>query len=130
MLGEFTREDEANGGLDLPCGHGLLLVIAAELAGFGSDAVEGVPDEGVEDGHGSLGDSGVRVDLLEDAVDVDVVGLPSLSATSCGATGWHGGRFFYLLDLATSTMVGLAKWTLLVNTGGLIAGSKGVGWVI
>ena len=75
MLGKLTREDEADGGLDLPCRHGLLLVIATQLAGFGSDAVEGVADEGVEDGHGPLGDSGVRVDLLEDAVDVDVVGL-------------------------------------------------------
>jgi hypothetical protein len=32
-------------------------------------------DEGVEDGHGTVGDTGVGVDLLEDLVDVGGVGL-------------------------------------------------------
>ena len=73
MLGEFTWEDEADGGLYFSRGHGLALVVLDEASGFAGDAVEGVTDEGVEDGHGPLGDAGVRVDLLQDAVDVDVV---------------------------------------------------------
>ena len=32
-------------------------------------------DEGVQDGHGTVGDTGVGVDLLEDLVDVGRVGL-------------------------------------------------------
>ena len=50
-----------------------------QLACLAGDATEGVGHEGVQDGHGSLGDSGVRVDLLENAVDVDVVGFFSSS---------------------------------------------------
>ena len=33
---------------------------------LGGDALEDVVDEGVEDGHGAVGDTSVGVDLLED----------------------------------------------------------------
>ena len=75
MLGELTGEDEAHGGLDLAGGHGGLLVVAGELGRLGGDLLEDVVDEGVHDGHGLGGDAGVGVHLLEDLVDVDLVGL-------------------------------------------------------
>ena len=75
MLGKFSGEYETNGGLHLAGGHGVPVVVLAQTAGFGGDPLEGVVDEGVQDGHGALGDSSVRVDLLENAVDVDVVAL-------------------------------------------------------
>ena len=75
MLGELTGEDEAHGGLDLAGGHGGLLVVAGELGRLGGDLLEDVVDEGVHDGHGLGGDAGVGVDLLENLVDVDLVGL-------------------------------------------------------
>ena len=43
------------------------------LIGFDWDLL--TVDEGVEDGHGTVGDTGVGVDLLEDLVDVGRVGL-------------------------------------------------------
>ena len=64
VLGEFSGKDETNGGLDAPSIHGLFPVVLDELSGLAGDSVEGVADEGVEDGHGSLGDSGVGVNLL------------------------------------------------------------------
>ena len=75
VLGELTGEDEAHGGLDLAGGHGGLLVVAGELGRLGGDLLEDVVDEGVHDGHGLGGDAGVGVHLLEDLVDVDLVGL-------------------------------------------------------
>ena len=75
MLGELTGEDEAHSGLDLPGGDGGLLVVAGELGSLGGDLLEDVVDEGVHDGHGLGGDAGVGVDLLENLVDVDLVGL-------------------------------------------------------
>ena len=75
MLGELTGEDEAHSGLDLPGGDGGLLVVAGELGSLGGDLLEDVVDEGVHDGHGLGGDAGVGVHLLEDLVDVDLVGL-------------------------------------------------------
>ena len=90
VLGEFTGEDETDGGLDLAGGHGLALVVHDETSCFTGDTPEGVTDEGVQDAHGPLGDYGVRVDLLEDAVDVDVVGLPRSAAVfpALGSSSW------------------------------------------
>ena len=86
MLGELSGEDETDRGLDLAGGHRVALVVLDQAAGLAGDPPEGVGDEGVEDGHGPLGDAGVRVYLLEDAVDVDVVGLPVLLPPGSGGT--------------------------------------------
>ena len=66
MLGQLAGEDEPYGGLDLARADGRLLVVGSELGRFCCDALEDVVDEGVEDGHGAVGDAGVWVDLLED----------------------------------------------------------------
>lgn len=66
MLGELTRQDEADGGLDFARRDGGLLIVRSELASLGCDTLEDVVDERVQDGHGAVGDTGVRVDLLED----------------------------------------------------------------
>ena len=86
MLGEFTREDEADRGLDFAGRHRRLLVVSRELGGFSRDLLEDVVDERVHDGHSLGGDAGVRVHLLEDLVDVDLVGLGlGLAADLLGA---------------------------------------------
>merc|ERR1712057_93762 len=51
MLGELTREDEADGRLDLPGGEGTLLGVAGQAGGLGGDLLEDVTGEGVHDGH-------------------------------------------------------------------------------
>ena len=86
MLGEFTRQDEADRGLDFAGRHRRLLVVSREAGGFGGDLLEDVVDERVHDGHRLGGDTGVRVDLLEHLVDVDLVGFRlGLAATLLGA---------------------------------------------
>merc|ERR1719265_199732 len=94
VLGELAGEDEADGGLDLASGERGLLVVVAQLAGLAGDASEGVVDEAVEDAHRALGDASVGVHLLEDLVDVDVVGLSALLAAGRGSGGGHAGAFF------------------------------------
>jgi len=94
VLGEFTREDKAYGRLNLSGGHGLLLVVFAQSSCLARDPTKSVGHERVQDGHGSLGDSGVRVDLLEHAVDVDVVGFTVLSPVflsgpTSSSSSWH-----------------------------------------
>ena len=79
MLGELTGKEESDGGLDLTGGEGVLLVVANESGGLGGDLLEDVVDERVHDAHGSLGDTGLGVHLLEDSVDVDGEGLGSSS---------------------------------------------------
>ena len=54
MLGEFSGEEEAYGGLDLSGGEGVLLVVSDELGGFSGNLLEDVVDERVHDAHGSL----------------------------------------------------------------------------
>lgn len=42
MLGQFTREDEADRGLDLAGRDGRLLVVGGELGSLGRDTLEDV----------------------------------------------------------------------------------------
>ena len=86
VLGELTRQDEADRGLDFAGGDRRLLVVSRELGGFGGDLFEDVVDEGVHDAHRLGGDAGVRVHLLQDLVDVDLVGLDLLLGRRLGAT--------------------------------------------
>ena len=97
VLGELTGEQQAHGGLDLPGGEGVLLVVADEAGGLAGNLLEDVVDEGVHDGHGLLGDAGLGVNLLEDTVDVDGESLATsvLLGGSGGllGDGFSGGSF-------------------------------------
>lgn len=42
MLGEFTRKDEADGGLDLAGGDGGLLVVRSKLGGLSRNTLKNV----------------------------------------------------------------------------------------
>ena len=85
MLGQFTRQDQSNGRLDFSGRHGRLLVVSGQLGGFSRDLFEDVVDEGVHDAHRLGGDAGVRVHLLQDLVDVDLVGFDLLLGGLLGA---------------------------------------------
>ena len=88
MLGELTWEEESDGSLDLSGGESVLLVVSDKLGGLKSDFLENIADERVHDVHGSLGDTGLGVHLLEDSVDVDGEGLLSLLLSV--VTSWSG----------------------------------------
>jgi hypothetical protein len=75
VLGQLTRQDQADSSLDLTGGDSRLLCITSQLSGLSGDLVKHVIDERVEDAHGLGGDTGVGVHLLEDLVEVDLVGL-------------------------------------------------------
>lgn len=108
VLGQFTREQKPDGGLDLPTGDGGTLVVVGQTRSLGSNTFENIIDKGVHDGHSLGGDTSVRVNLLEHLVDVDAVALlpPAL---------------FLLVSLADA-LLGLAS--LL---GGLSGGFRGHG---
>ena len=85
MLGKLPREEKSGGGLDLAGGDGELLVVTRKFGGLGSDPLEHLVAEGVHDGHALGGDPGIRVNLLQDLVDVNTVGLLSFRpALLCG----------------------------------------------
>ncbi len=80
MLGEFTGENESDGGLNFAGGEGLCAAVGGELGSLGGDALEEVVDEGVHDAHSLGGNTGIGVNLLEDFVDVDGIGFGPLFA--------------------------------------------------
>ena len=107
VLGQLSGQEETDRGLDLARGDGGPLVVVSQTASLGGDTLEEVVDEGVHDGHGLGGHSGVGVHLLQHLVDVDGVGflplLLALLAVSLGGSGfasllgglsgglgWHG----------------------------------------
>jgi len=123
VLGEFTREDESDRGLNLTGGDGGLLVIGSKLGGLSSNTLENVVDKGVQDGHGTVRDTGVRVNLLEDLVDVGGVGLlPGLGSLLLITRG-SGGLLSSLLWLVSSW--GLASWGLSAGGGLLLSSFRG-----
>eukprot|EP00116_Pleurobrachia_bachei_P005759 sb/3466021/ len=75
VFGEFTGQKQPDGGLDLSGGDGLSLVVVSQSRGLSGDPLKDVVHERVHDRHGLGADSSVRVDLLEDLVDVDGVRL-------------------------------------------------------
>ena len=73
VLGQFTGEEEPDGGLDLPGGDGGPLVVVGQTGSFSSDTFEDIVDERVHDAHGLGGDTSVGMDLLQHLVDVDSI---------------------------------------------------------
>ena len=78
VFGQFTREEEPDGSLDLPGGDGGPLVVVGQAGSFSSDTFKDIVDKGVHDAHGLGGDTSVGVDLFQHLVDVDGVGLLAL----------------------------------------------------
>jgi len=73
VLGQFTGQQETNGGLDLPAGDGGTLVVVRQTRSFRGDTLEDVVDEAVHDAHRLAGDTGVGMYLFQHLVDVDRV---------------------------------------------------------
>ena len=100
MLCEFSWKDEFARRLDVASRHGLFLAVLAETSSFRSNLLEGVVHKGIQDGHSFLGDSNLRVDLLQDFVDVDVEGFISFASTwlvagaACWSSSWHDSSLF------------------------------------
>ena len=87
MLGEFTREHESDSSLDFSGRKGGLLVVSSKASSFRSNAFKDIIDEVVHDGHALLGNTSIRVDLLQDFVNVGAVGFSALLALGLGAFG-------------------------------------------
>merc|ERR1719381_172875 len=79
VLSQFSGQKKTDGGLDLPGGYGRPLVVMGQLARLSSNPLKQVIHEGVHDGHSLRGDSSVRMNLLQNLVDVDSVGLLPLA---------------------------------------------------
>ena len=77
MLGQLTREQQPDCGLDLSARDGGAFVVVSQARGLRGDALKDVIDEAVHDGHGLAGNASVGVYLLQHLVDVDGVGLLS-----------------------------------------------------
>jgi len=93
VLGQFTRQDETDSGLDLAGRDRRLLGVLSQTRGLLSDALKDIINERVEDGHGLVRNTGIRVDLLQHLVDVRGVGLLAglLALLLVGVSGSFGG---------------------------------------
>lgn len=73
-------------------------------------------DKGVQDRHGSVGDTGIWVNLLEDLVDVGAVGLLSRLGSLLLVSRWCGSLLASLLLLSWSLAgrtLACDSWSLL-----------------
>ncbi|KAI7811691.1 histone 2, partial [Triplophysa rosa] len=98
VFGQLTGQQQTDGGLDLSGSDGGALVVVSETRCLTADALKDVVDERVHDAHGLRGDTGVRMNLLQDFIHVDSVTLlPGLSALLYSLPGGLGGGFLRAL---------------------------------
>jgi hypothetical protein len=116
VLSQLTREEETNSSLDFARGDGGPLVVVGKAGSLSSDALKDVIDKRVHDAHGLGGDASVRVDLLEDLVDVDGIGLLSFAVLSLlVALGDVLGSLASLLDSLAGSFGGHVDCTGVVE---------------
>ena len=82
MLGQFARQQQPDGGLDLSTADGRALVVVREPRRLAGDPLEDVVHERVHDAHGLAGDARVGMHLLQHLIDVDAEALLSSSSSS------------------------------------------------
>ena len=131
MLGQFTGEEQSDGGLDLSGRDGLALVVMSEAGSLSCDPLEDVVHERVHDGHALGADSGVGVHLLQDFVDVDGVRflpLPLAFLVTDGTAGllsclllgflssnWRHLKLGFLRFLSEIERLGCSKLGVILN---------------
>ena len=100
MLCQFTWQHQSHSSLNLTRAESGLLVVSGKFSCLTSNPFKDVIDERVHDGHTLLADTSIRVDLLEDLVNVGAVSLSALLrlfATSSSLLGGSLGSFGRLL---------------------------------
>ena len=70
VLGKFSRQHETDGSLNFARRKSSLLAESGQTSSFRGNAIKDIVDKGVHDGHALFGDSGIRMNLLEYAVNV------------------------------------------------------------
>ena len=110
MLGQLSGQEEPDSSLDLTGGDGGPLVVVSQLGGLSSNPLKDVVDERVHNAHGLGRDSGVRVDLLENLVNVDsirllpLLSLGTLLTSPLLGLGGINLRLARLLDVLTNSL--------------------------
>ena len=99
MLGKFTWKEKFDSRLDFAAWKSSFSVVSNQLAGFTCKSVKSVINKWVHDVHSFLADSDLRVNLLQDLVDVKREGFNSFfvsnsdgcssSTNSFGSFSWH-----------------------------------------
>ncbi|XDV52486.1 hypothetical protein PO909_021213, partial [Leuciscus waleckii] len=91
VFGQLSGQQQTHGGLDLSRSDCGALVVVREARRLTGDALKDVVDERVHDAHRLGGDAGVRMNLLQDFVDINSIALlPGLSALLSSFTGGLG----------------------------------------
>ena len=89
MFGEFTGKHETNSSLDLSGRKSRLLVVTSKTGSLRGNTIKDIVNERVHNGHASLRNTSLLMNLLEHLVDVRRIRLDSLLASSAG--GLLGG---------------------------------------
>ncbi|CAB4067693.1 H2B [Lepeophtheirus salmonis] len=88
VLGQLSGEEKTDCSLDFSGGDGGPLVVVSETRRFGSDSLKDIVHEGVHDAHGLGRDASVRVDLLQDLINVNGIGFfPLVGSPLSGSFG-------------------------------------------
>ena len=79
VLGQFTRQQQTNSGLNFPTGDGRSFVVVSQTRCFGGNAFENIINKTVHDTHGFARNTSVWMHLLQHFVDVDGIRFLTLA---------------------------------------------------
>ena len=75
MLGKLSWKDQSDSSLDLSACDGGSLVVVSQSGCLSCDSLKHIIDKAVHDAHGFARNSSVRMNLLENLVDIDTIAL-------------------------------------------------------
>ena len=106
MLAKFSRYCDLDGCLDILGRHNALVSLVLENRSFFGKVPIELKNDGVHDHHPTLGNSNIRVNLLENLVDLGLEVLLSLEKSFLGSlwldclnSGWSASASFLILRL-------------------------------
>jgi hypothetical protein len=88
VLGQLTREDEADGGLDFTGGDSGLLVVGSKLAGLGGNTLEDICWEGRDKGQTRRAMTRVRRVGLDDCLPLTKEFRMDMARLEIPVSGW------------------------------------------
>merc|ERR1719228_2011592 len=91
MLGQFSGKQKTDGSLDFSGSDRRPFVVVSQTGRFGGNSFKNVIDKRVHDAHGLRGHAGVRMDLLQDFVNVDGVGFLPFGLSSSFLLAFRDG---------------------------------------
>ncbi|KAE8688710.1 hypothetical protein F3Y22_tig00110956pilonHSYRG00055 [Hibiscus syriacus] len=121
VLSQLPRQNQPDGRLNLPRRDCRLLVVTSEPGSFISKLLENVVDETIHNPHGLTRNPHIRVNLLQNLEDIDLVGFHALLGSLLLLSPPSLGSFFSALSFFSAGFFSAGFFSAFGSIGNLIS---------